>query len=105
MQLHITFVYFLFLQKEGRYSGYPVYHSVYETAEIVDTFYDPFYKNHLAVAKVRGGLVYELADSVVLPFDVRDYADAIKSYTDIIVNITKKTPLQMEAYNVSFGKF
>lgn len=82
-----------------------MYHSVYETAEIVDTFYDPFYKNHLAVAKVRGGLVYELADSVVLPFDVRDYADAIKSYTDIIVNITKKTPLQMEAYNVSFGKF
>lgn len=89
-------------RKEGRYSGYPVYHSVYETAEIVDTFYDPFYKNHLAVAKVRGGLVYELADSVVLPFDVRDYADAIKRYADIIVNIAKKNPLQIEAYNISF---
>ncbi|XP_063807474.1 glutamate carboxypeptidase 2-like isoform X2 [Pseudophryne corroboree] len=88
--------------KEGRYSGYPVYHSVYETSEIVDRFYDPSYKNHLAVAKVRGGLVFDLADSVVLPFDARDYADALKNYATIIYNMAQNTPSPVMTYNVTF---
>lgn len=87
----------------GRYSGYPVYHSVYETSEIVDQFYDPLYKNHLVVAKVRGGLVFELAESVLLPFDVQDYADAINNYATIISNMAPMS--QLETYHVSFGKF
>ncbi|XP_075054812.1 glutamate carboxypeptidase 2-like isoform X2 [Mixophyes fleayi] len=95
-------VYHLTKEKEGRYSGYPVYHSVYETSEIVDKFYDPLYKNHLAVAKVRGGLVFELADSVVLPYDARDYADAIKNYATIVYSMAQKNEPQMLDYNVSF---
>ncbi|KAM4795069.1 putative N-acetylated-alpha-linked acidic dipeptidase [Rhinophrynus dorsalis] len=89
-------------RKEGRYSGYPVYHSVYETSEIVDKFYDPLYKNHLAVAKVRGGLVFELADSVILPLDGQDYADALKYYATIISNMAQKHKEKLDSYNVSF---
>ncbi|KAM9320565.1 putative N-acetylated-alpha-linked acidic dipeptidase [Gastrophryne carolinensis] len=89
-------------RKVGRYSGYPVYHSVYETSQIVDQFYDPLYKNHLAVAKVRGGLVFELAESVLLPFDVSDYADAISDYAAISHKMAQNHPAEMEAYGVSF---
>uniref|UniRef100_A0A8C5QJQ5 Glutamate carboxypeptidase 2 n=1 Tax=Leptobrachium leishanense TaxID=445787 RepID=A0A8C5QJQ5_9ANUR len=89
-------------RKEGRYSGYPVYHSVYEVSEIVDKFYDPLYKNHLAVAKVRGGLVFELADSLVLPLDGQDYASQLKNYAAIVQDMAKKHLDKMETYKISF---
>nr|XP_033806013.1 putative N-acetylated-alpha-linked acidic dipeptidase isoform X2 [Geotrypetes seraphini]XP_033806014.1 putative N-acetylated-alpha-linked acidic dipeptidase isoform X2 [Geotrypetes seraphini] len=89
-------------RKEGRYSGYPVYHSVYETFELVEKFYDPTFKTHLAVAQVRGGLVFELADSVVLPFRCRDYAEALKCYADTIYTLARKHQARLEMFNVSF---
>ncbi|XP_054256086.1 glutamate carboxypeptidase 2-like isoform X3 [Indicator indicator] len=85
-----------------KYSSYPVYHSVYETYEIVEKFYDPTFKNHLTVAQVRGGLVFELANSVVLPFDCRDYASAVNSYAHIIYNLSRKHEEELATYNVSF---
>ncbi|MEQ2158497.1 hypothetical protein GOODEAATRI_012930, partial [Goodea atripinnis] len=39
--------------KTERYSSYPVYHSVYETFEIVEKFYDPTFRRLRAVAQVR----------------------------------------------------
>nr|XP_060627107.1 putative N-acetylated-alpha-linked acidic dipeptidase [Anolis sagrei ordinatus] len=88
--------------KVDKYSSYPVYHSVYETYEIVERFYDPTFKNHLAVAQVRGGLVFELADSVIIPFDCRDYAAALSSYAQVIYNITLKHQAAVATYEVSF---
>nr|XP_006118442.1 putative N-acetylated-alpha-linked acidic dipeptidase isoform X1 [Pelodiscus sinensis] len=85
-----------------KYSNYPVYHSVYETYEIVERFYDPTFKNHLTVAKVRGGLVFELADSVVLPFDCRYYAEALRNYAEIVYNVSKNHQTEMTTYSVSF---
>ncbi|KAM4684213.1 putative N-acetylated-alpha-linked acidic dipeptidase [Amazona ochrocephala] len=85
-----------------KYSSYPVYHSVYETYEIVEKFYDPTFKNHLTVAQVRGGLVFELADSAVLPFDCRDYASALSNYAHIIYNLSRNHEEEMATYNVSF---
>uniref|UniRef100_A0A8C0GEP5 Aminopeptidase NAALADL1 n=1 Tax=Chelonoidis abingdonii TaxID=106734 RepID=A0A8C0GEP5_CHEAB len=85
-----------------KYSSYPVYHSVYETYEIVERFYDPTFKNHLTVAQVRGGLVFELADSVVLPFDCRDYAEALRNYVQVIYNLSKNHQMGMTTYSVSF---
>ncbi|XP_028581864.2 putative N-acetylated-alpha-linked acidic dipeptidase isoform X1 [Podarcis muralis] len=86
-----------------KYSSYPVYHSVYETYEIVEQFYDPTFKNHLAVAQVRGGMVFELADSIVLPFDCRDYAKALSGYANVIHNMTLKHQEALVTYNVSLG--
>ncbi|XP_068786631.1 putative N-acetylated-alpha-linked acidic dipeptidase isoform X3 [Struthio camelus] len=85
-----------------KYSSYPVYHSVYETYEIVEKFYDPTFKNHLTVAQVRGGLVFELANSVVLPFDCRDYAAAVSNYAHIIYNLSKNHEEELATYSVSF---
>uniref|UniRef100_A0A8D0FWG4 Glutamate carboxypeptidase 2 n=1 Tax=Strix occidentalis caurina TaxID=311401 RepID=A0A8D0FWG4_STROC len=85
-----------------KYSSYPVYHTVYETYEIVERFYDPTFKNHLTVAQVRGGLVFELANSVVLPFDGRDYASAVSNYAHIIYNLSRNHEEELATYNVSF---
>ncbi|XP_065534863.1 putative N-acetylated-alpha-linked acidic dipeptidase isoform X1 [Lathamus discolor] len=85
-----------------KYSSYPVYHSVYETYEIVERFYDPTFKNHLTIAQVRGGLVFELANSAVLPFDCRDYASALSNYAHIIYNLSRNHEEELATYNVSF---
>ena len=91
-------------QKTERYSSYPVYHSVYETFEIVDKFYDPSFKRLRAVAQVRGGLIFLLADSQLLPLDVNQYADSLRKYTQSIAQLAKKHPEEMETYKVSFGE-
>ncbi|XP_047374904.1 putative N-acetylated-alpha-linked acidic dipeptidase isoform X2 [Sciurus carolinensis] len=88
--------------KTHKFSSYPLYHSVYETYELVEKFYDPTFKYHLTVAQVRGGMVFELANSIVLPFDCRDYAIVLKKYTDKIYNISMKHPQEMKTYSVSF---
>lgn len=80
-----------------------MYHSVSETYELVEKFYDPTFKYHLAVAQVRGGMVFELANSIVLPFDCRDYAIVLRKYADKIYNISMKHPQEMKTYSVSFG--
>ncbi|XP_059873191.1 glutamate carboxypeptidase 2 isoform X2 [Delphinus delphis] len=51
---------------------------------------------------VRGGIVFELANSMVLPFDCRDYAVVLRKYADKIYNISMKHPQEMKTYNVSF---
>lgn len=61
------------------------------------------FKYHLTVAQVRGGMVFELANSVVLPFDCRDYAVVLRKYADKIYNISMKHPQEMKTYSVSFG--
>uniref|UniRef100_A0ABI7Y152 Folate hydrolase 1 n=1 Tax=Felis catus TaxID=9685 RepID=A0ABI7Y152_FELCA len=86
----------------NKFRSYPLYHSVYETYELVEKFYDPTFKYHLTVAQVRGGMVFELADSTVLPFDCRDYATVLRKYADKIYNISMKHPQEMKMYSVSF---
>uniref|UniRef100_A0A8V0XNG9 Aminopeptidase NAALADL1 n=1 Tax=Gallus gallus TaxID=9031 RepID=A0A8V0XNG9_CHICK len=89
-------------RKTDKFSNYPVYHTVYETFELVERFYDPTFKKQLAIAKLRGKLVYELADSQVIPFDCRDYGEALKGYSDRIYKLAKKHEEQLKTYRVSF---
>lgn len=91
-------------QKTERYSSYPVYHTVYETFEIVDKFYDPHFKRLRAVAQVRGGLVFLLADSQLLPLDVNQYADSLRKYTESISQLAQRHPQEMNMFKVSFGE-
>ncbi|OWK17245.1 FOLH1B [Cervus elaphus hippelaphus] len=86
----------------SKFSSYPLYHSIYETYELVEKFYDPAFKYHLAVAQVRGGIIFEIANSIVLPFDCRDYAVVLRKYADKIYNISMKHPQEMKTYSVSF---
>ncbi|KAJ7320061.1 hypothetical protein JRQ81_019572 [Phrynocephalus forsythii] len=85
-----------------RFSNYPVYHTIYETFELVERFYDPTFKKQLAVAQLRAGLVYELATSLVLPLSCQDYAEALRSYATGIYDLANKHKTQLEMYRVSF---
>ncbi|XP_027901238.1 N-acetylated-alpha-linked acidic dipeptidase 2 [Xiphophorus couchianus] len=89
-------------KKTERYSSYPVYHSVYETFEIVEKFYDPTFRRLRAVAQVRGGLIFLLADSQVLPLDANEYADSLRKYADSIAHLAQTHTELMETYKVSF---
>lgn len=95
---------YLCFQNTEHYSSYPVYHSVYETFEIVDRFYDPTFKRLCAVAQVRGGLVFLLADSQVLPLDVNQYADSLRKYALSISQLAQRHPEEMNMFKVSFGE-
>uniref|UniRef100_A0A672FYN3 Glutamate carboxypeptidase 2 n=2 Tax=Salarias fasciatus TaxID=181472 RepID=A0A672FYN3_SALFA len=89
-------------KKLEQYSSYPVYHSVYETFEVVEKFYDPSFRRLRAVAQVRGGLIFLLADSQLLPLDVNQYADSLRKYTQSISQLAQSHPEGMEMYEVSF---
>uniref|UniRef100_A0A3P8WVW2 Aminopeptidase NAALADL1 n=1 Tax=Cynoglossus semilaevis TaxID=244447 RepID=A0A3P8WVW2_CYNSE len=89
-------------KKTERYSSYPVYHSVYETFEIVEKFYDPTFRRLQAVAQVRGGLIFLLADSQVLPLSASQYAVSLKKYAQSIAQLAQKHPQEMERFGVSF---
>uniref|UniRef100_UPI0034DEEB71 N-acetylated-alpha-linked acidic dipeptidase 2 isoform 4 n=1 Tax=Rattus norvegicus TaxID=10116 RepID=UPI0034DEEB71 len=89
-------------KKTDKYSSYPVYHTIYETFELVQNFYDPTFKKQLSVAQLRGALVYELADCVVIPFNIQDYAKALKNYAASIFNLSKKHDQQLRDHGVSF---
>ncbi|XP_021573647.1 N-acetylated-alpha-linked acidic dipeptidase 2 isoform X2 [Carlito syrichta] len=89
-------------KKTEKYSSYPVYHTIYETFELVEKFYDPTFTKQLSVAQLRGSLVYELADSKIIPFNIQDYAKALKNYATSIYNLSKKHDQQMRDHGVSF---
>lgn len=91
-------------QKADKFSNYPVYHTVYETFELVEKFYDPTFMKQLTIAQLRGKLVYELADSQVIPFNSTDYGEALKWYSNRIYKLAKKHEEQLKLYKVSFGE-
>ncbi|TWW77437.1 N-acetylated-alpha-linked acidic dipeptidase 2 [Takifugu flavidus] len=76
-------------KKTERYSSYPVYHSVYETFEIVEKFYDPDFKRLRAVAQL-------------LPLDVNQYADSLRKYTGSISQLAQRHPQELNKFKVSF---
>lgn len=56
---------------------YPVYHTQEDNFYWMKTFIDPKFEFHEAVTKFEGGLLIELADCLILPFDVTRYAKAV----------------------------
>ncbi|KAJ8280424.1 hypothetical protein GJAV_G00054410 [Gymnothorax javanicus] len=89
-------------KKTEKYSSYPVYHSVYETFEVVERFYDPSFRKLLAVAQVRGGLIFQLADSQLLPLDCNEYALSLNKYANSIFQLAQKHQADLLKYQVSF---
>ncbi|KAI8505553.1 hypothetical protein Bbelb_167420 [Branchiostoma belcheri] len=62
--------------------GYPLYHSAYETFDLQDRFIDPDWTVHQSVGRLWGEMAVTLADALVLPLDVRDYAAALQKMMD-----------------------
>lgn len=46
------------------------YHSIYDSADWMDTFGDSTFERHVVVAKVLGLATLRLADSMILPINV-----------------------------------
>uniref|UniRef100_A0AAR2J4N0 Aminopeptidase NAALADL1 n=1 Tax=Pygocentrus nattereri TaxID=42514 RepID=A0AAR2J4N0_PYGNA len=89
-------------RKTERYSSYPVYHSVYETFELVERFYDPSFQRLEAVGRVRAGLVFRLADALIIPLDCKEYARSLTQYANTIQQLALEHPEAIQRYGVTF---
>ena len=71
---------------------YP-YHSVYDNYDWMRLFGDPDFKYHKVLAQTWALLIFEMADSPVLPFDFKGYARAVKGYVeDLDMYVRAKDP-------------
>ncbi|XP_064646378.1 N-acetylated-alpha-linked acidic dipeptidase 2-like [Lineus longissimus] len=61
-------------------SSYPLYHTVYETFRLMKKFIDSDFQYHLAVSRSWGEMARNLADSLILPLNFRDYATELEGY-------------------------
>ncbi|XP_075699616.1 putative N-acetylated-alpha-linked acidic dipeptidase [Rhinoderma darwinii] len=59
-------------------SSYPMYHSVYETVDLVSRLMDQGFRYHQAVARLWGEIALRLADDVILHFDCVHYAETLQ---------------------------
>lgn len=80
---------------------YPVYHTQEDNFYWMKTFIDPEFEFHETVTKFEGGLLIELADTPLLPFDVMRYAkkllDGYKSLPERVGNQTISTEFAHKA--------
>lgn len=63
------------------YSGkgmYSVYHTVHDTYKWLQGLLDPDFSYHLTTTQVAARSLMSVTDSIVLPFDVRQYADSLR---------------------------
>uniref|UniRef100_H2ZPF9 Transferrin receptor-like dimerisation domain-containing protein n=1 Tax=Ciona savignyi TaxID=51511 RepID=H2ZPF9_CIOSA len=60
-------------------SPYPTYHTAYDTFDYVDRFVDPGFIAHWTVSRISGLIMLLLSDSLVIPFDVKNFAAFVNS--------------------------
>ncbi|KAJ7380081.1 hypothetical protein OS493_010789 [Desmophyllum pertusum] len=79
-------------------SLYPVYHTQEDNFYWMKTFIDPKFEFHEAVTKFEGGLLIDLADSPVLPFDVTRYAKALLKGYNLLPKKMKNESITSNEY-------
>lgn len=67
-------------------SSYPMYHSVYETFYLVDKIMDKDFMYHKAVGQIWAEMGRNLADSLILPFNVTDYSSTVQDMVNTFMN-------------------
>ncbi|KAL8884342.1 MAG: hypothetical protein Q9215_007583 [Flavoplaca cf. flavocitrina] len=75
---------------------YP-YHSCYDNYDWMDTYGDPEFQYHKALAQIWALLILDLADRPILPFDMNVYAQEVAKYAnelekDVKSKSTKSSP-------------
>ncbi|KAG6081670.1 hypothetical protein E4U16_005538 [Claviceps sp. LM84 group G4] len=68
--------------KSGPHDPIYHYHSNYDSFHWMDTYGDPGFGYHLAMARVLGMVVAELSNTIIIPFRATEYADALGAYLD-----------------------
>ncbi|KAF8833188.1 Zn-dependent exopeptidase [Paxillus ammoniavirescens] len=87
--------YTVFLQRLGvassdqSFGGTPTdapyhYHSIYDSQMWQETYGDPGFHRHVALAKSLGLLTLRLADSIIVPLNTTQYALQLDSYVDTV---------------------
>jgi len=83
---HASFIYLagvpvadIMFNKELNISGYPAYHTGYETFKLVEDIYDPDFVMFRACAQLNIRLGLEIADSEILPWKFDAYADVLET--------------------------
>lgn len=64
--------------KTYKLSDYPMYHSAYETFDLVSRLMDRGFKYHQAVARLLGVMTMTLAEKVILDLDCTQYANKLE---------------------------
>ncbi|KAL3873960.1 hypothetical protein ACJMK2_037035 [Sinanodonta woodiana] len=72
-------------------SSYPLYHSVYETFYAVKHLVDQEFKYHRALGQIWVEMARNLADSVIIPFNVSDYSLTLRKLTKTLLKEYNKT--------------
>ncbi|KAF9226683.1 Zn-dependent exopeptidase [Gyrodon lividus] len=60
------------------------YHSIYDSQMWQETYADPGFYRHVALAKSLGLLTLRLADSIIIPLNTTQYALQLDAYVDIV---------------------
>ncbi len=60
-------------------SSYPLYHTSYETFELVKQFIDSDFKAAKTLANVVAQIVYTMASNEILPFNTNTYAQVMQN--------------------------
>ena len=77
---------------------YPVYHSVYETFELVDKFVDPGFLLHQSVARFLALMAERFSSEMIIPLSVNEYASEIERQVKLL-----KADERIKAGGVSFA--
>ena len=73
---------------------------MYDTYYALTTFGDPGLKAHVALARFRAELVRLMADEVILPFDLNNYAVFLqRGFNDVVKTYEKL----FQQHNISTG--
>ncbi|KAI5074216.1 hypothetical protein GOP47_0010815 [Adiantum capillus-veneris] len=72
---------------------YPVYHSLYDNLQWLEKFGDPSFKRLIAASTIWGLVGLRIADSLIIPFDYRNYADELEVYTKAVEKILPENGL------------
>lgn len=88
--------------KSAEYSNYPLYHTLYETYHLVSYLLDPGFLYHRAVTQLWAEIARNLAESDLLPFDVKTYATYMRSR---LTALQTRYSTQMEEAGATFDYF
>ncbi|KAH9494444.1 Glutamate carboxypeptidase 2 [Bulinus truncatus] len=70
---------YIYDNKKYNIAFYALYHTEYEKFEIVKSQFDKHFLFHAAVAQLSGEMVRRVTDSLILPFNVSNYAAGLET--------------------------
>ncbi|OWF52174.1 putative N-acetylated-alpha-linked acidic dipeptidase [Mizuhopecten yessoensis] len=71
-------------KKKYHLGSYPLYHSVYETFYAMDELIDRGFKHHETLGQIVSEICRNLADSLIIPFDVIDFAKQLEQLVRVL---------------------